>query len=93
MHHHDHEPRTTIYLNPPPLTHRPHPAVPIHPPRYDFACFGALADVIGENFFPGHDNTTKLLEALGVFGAAFLMRPLGGLLVGRIGDSIGKGQI
>lgn len=53
---------------------------------YDFAVFGSLADVLGEVFFPGDDKSMQLLQALGVFGAAFVMRPLGGILIGIIGD-------
>ena len=58
--------------------------------RYDFAVFGALADVIGDLFFPGNDPSLQLLKSLSVFGAAFLMRPLGGLVMGWIGDTLGR---
>jgi MFS transporter, MHS family, proline/betaine transporter len=58
--------------------------------RFDFASFGALADVIGELFFPKDASATQLLKSLSIFGAAFLMRPVGGLLIGFIGDSFGR---
>lgn len=59
--------------------------------RFDFSSFGALADVIGHNFFPGDGSTSlQLLKALAVFGAAFLMRPVGGIVMGRIGDTLGR---
>ena len=58
--------------------------------RFDFASFGALADVIGEQFFPNQDNNLQLLESLSIFGAAFVMRPLGGLFFGWIGDTVGR---
>lgn len=45
--------------------------------RFDFASFGALADVIGEQFFPVNSKNVQLLQSLSIFGAAFLMRPLG----------------
>lgn len=58
---------------------------------FDFSTFGALADILGENFFPETDSRLiQLLEAMGVFGAAFLMRPLGGVILGRVGDTIGR---
>eukprot|EP01041_Mallomonas_annulata_P007026 gene7026-14295_t len=57
---------------------------------YDFAVFGAVADIIGDEFFPSNDPTMQLVQSLSVFGAAFLMRPLGGILMGWIGDTIGR---
>lgn len=57
---------------------------------YDFAVFGALTDVLGDKFFPGSNSTVKFLEAFGVFGAAFLMRPVGGLFYGWVGDKFGR---
>lgn len=57
---------------------------------YDFAIFGALADIIGGEFFPSGNDSLQLLKSLSVFGAAFLMRPLGGILMGWIGDTVGR---
>ena len=57
---------------------------------YDFSLFGALADVIGDLFFPSTDKTFQLLESLTVFGAAFVCRPLGGMLIGKLGDVYGR---
>jgi hypothetical protein len=45
--------------------------------RFDFAVFGAFADIIGEEFFPGTNENLQLLKSLSVFGAAFAMRPFG----------------
>ena len=49
---------------------------------YDFALFGGLANVLGDVFFPGDNQDAKFMESLAVFGAAFVMRPIGGLAVG-----------
>lgn len=57
---------------------------------YDFAVFGSLADVIGDQFFPNVSKLYSLLASLSVYGSAFLMRPLGGLFLGIIGDTIGR---
>jgi MHS family proline/betaine transporter-like MFS transporter len=57
---------------------------------YDFAVFGYLAATIGRNFFPSEDPTTSLIAAFGAFAAGFLMRPLGGLVFGHIGDHGGR---
>jgi len=60
---------------------------------YDFALFGFFSDVIAEVFFPPaivgaeHDNLTKSFV---IFGSAFLMRPIGGLIIGYVGDKHGR---
>jgi len=56
---------------------------------YDFSLYGGVADVLGDRFFPGGDNQ-QLLLSYAVFGAAFLCRPLGGLLLGKLGDTYGR---
>ncbi len=57
---------------------------------YDFAVYGFLAAIIGKNFFPSADETTQLLASFAVFGSGFLARPLGGIVIGRIGDVKGR---
>lgn len=57
---------------------------------YDFAVYGYFAPIIGQQFFPSDDPATSLIAAFGVFAAGFLMRPLGGLVFGHIGDRLGR---
>jgi len=57
---------------------------------YDFLIFGFFAVQIGAVFFPVKDSTGSLLLTLGTFGVGFLTRPLGGALIGRLGDRIGR---
>lgn len=57
---------------------------------YDFAIYGILAFNISQAFFPKDDPATSLLAALAVFGVTFVVRPLGALLLGGIGDSRGR---
>src|SRR5215468_4002566 len=57
---------------------------------YDFAVYGYFAATIGRHFFPSSDATTSLIAAFGVFAAGFLMRPVGALIFGHIGDRIGR---
>jgi MHS family proline/betaine transporter-like MFS transporter len=57
---------------------------------YDFSIYGYFAATIGRHFFPSEDATSSLLAAFGVFAAGFLMRPVGGLIFGHIGDRIGR---
>jgi MHS family proline/betaine transporter-like MFS transporter len=57
---------------------------------FDFALYGFFAAVLGATFFPGGSASTQLLQSLAVFGVAFLMRPLGGVIFGVIGDRAGR---
>jgi len=57
---------------------------------YDFAVYGYFADIIGKNFFPPQEGNAQLVESYLVFGIAFLMRPVGGCMMGYIGDTYGR---
>lgn len=57
---------------------------------YDFALYGYFAVAIGRHFFPHEDAVAQLLSAFGVFALGYLMRPLGGVLVGHIGDRLSR---
>ncbi|MCB1767692.1 MAG: MFS transporter [Candidatus Competibacteraceae bacterium] len=57
---------------------------------YDFAVYGYFAVVIGHLFFPAENPAVSLIAAFGAFAAGFLVRPLGGVLFGRIGDRVGR---
>jgi len=57
---------------------------------YDFAIYGYFARTIGQLYFPDEDPRTSLIAAYGAFAVGFLMRPLGAILFGFIGDRIGR---
>jgi MHS family proline/betaine transporter-like MFS transporter len=57
---------------------------------YDFAVYGYFATVIGPLFFPAENPAVSVIAAFGAFAAGFLVRPLGGLVFGRIGDLVGR---
>lgn len=57
---------------------------------YDFAVYGYFASVIGRTFFPGEDPLALLLSAYGIFAVGFVARPLGGAVIGHIGDRYGR---
>ena len=57
---------------------------------YDFAVYGYFAAAIGRAFFPSEDPVAQVLAAFGVFAIGFFMRPVGGALVGYIGDRLGR---
>ena len=57
---------------------------------YDFNLFASLAPIIGHQFFPDADENTDLVFALLAFSAGFIVRPLGAVVFGRLGDAIGR---
>ncbi|MDZ7627081.1 MAG: MFS transporter [Parvularculaceae bacterium] len=57
---------------------------------YDFFLYGALATFIARHFFSAVDETTGFIFALAAFAAGFIVRPLGALVFGRIGDVVGR---
>jgi MFS family permease len=57
---------------------------------YDFLTYAFFAVQIGQAFFPAGNPTASLLASLATFGAGFLMRPIGGLVIGRMGDRVGR---
>lgn len=57
---------------------------------YDYALFGYFTAIIASQFFPSSDPMNSLLSTFGVFASGFLMRPLGAILFGYIGDRIGR---
>ena len=57
---------------------------------YDFAIYGYFATSIGRTFFPREDPVAQVLSAFGIFAVGYLMRPIGGAVVGYIGDKYGR---
>jgi MFS transporter, MHS family, proline/betaine transporter len=57
---------------------------------YDFAIYGYFAAMIGRTFFPHQDPIAQLLSAFGIFAIGFIVRPIGGALMGHIGDRFGR---
>src|SRR5437899_9661244 len=57
---------------------------------YDFYIFGRLARVLSQQFFSKANPVAAFLETVALFTIGFLIRPLGALIFGRIGDVIGR---
>lgn len=57
---------------------------------YDFALIGFLAVMMGNLFFPSTDPFLSLLGSFGAFAAGMIMRPVGALVFGHIGDRVGR---
>lgn len=60
---------------------------------FDFGVYSFLAVTIGKVFFPGGSPAAQLLATFGAFAAAFLVRPIGGLVFGPLGDRIGRQKV
>ena len=60
---------------------------------YDFALYGYFAPIFAELFFPSEDSLTALISTFGVFAAGYLMRPLGAIIFGHIGDRMGRKKV
>lgn len=60
---------------------------------FDYGLYGLLAAHIAVHFFPSDDPMTGLLSTFAVFGVAFLVRPLGGVVLGRLGDVRGRHHV
>jgi MHS family citrate/tricarballylate:H+ symporter-like MFS transporter len=57
---------------------------------YDFFLFGFYATYISKAFFPSDSEYASLMLTFATFGAGFLMRPLGAILLGGYIDRIGR---
>ena len=57
---------------------------------YEFIVFGYFANVIGVLFFPDSSPLLSLFKAFGVFALGIMVRPLGGIFFGHVGDKFGR---
>lgn len=60
---------------------------------FDFGIYSYLAVTIGHVFFPSENDTVQLLSSFATFAVAFLVRPLGGMVFGPLGDKIGRKKV
>ena len=57
---------------------------------YDFLCYALFSVDIGHTFFPTHSSSVSLLLSLLAFWLGFLTRPVGAMVLGPLGDRIGR---
>jgi MFS transporter, MHS family, proline/betaine transporter len=57
---------------------------------YDFAIYAFFATVLAQKFFPNADPTVSLLATFAAYGIGFVARPLGSIVIGRLGDQRGR---
>ncbi|PRB71779.1 MFS transporter [Arthrobacter sp. MYb213] len=60
---------------------------------YDFTLYGLSAVTLSALFFPSQSALAGLLATFAAFGVAFLVRPIGGLFFGALGDKIGRRKV
>lgn len=60
---------------------------------FDFGVYGYIAITLGHVFFPSGSASVQLIATFATFTAAFLVRPLGGLVFGPLGDRYGRHKI
>lgn len=60
---------------------------------FDFGIYSYLAVIIGKVFFTGASGPLQLVFSFATFAVAFLVRPLGGMFFGMLGDKLGRKKI
>ncbi|MFJ1808194.1 MULTISPECIES: MFS transporter [unclassified Streptomyces] len=60
---------------------------------FDFGVYSYLAATIGKVFFPGASPAAQVVSSFATFAAAFVVRPLGGLVFGPLGDRLGRQKV
>ncbi|MFR0357225.1 MFS transporter [Streptomyces sediminimaris] len=60
---------------------------------FDFGVYSYLAAIIGKVFFPGASPGAQVISSFATFAAAFVVRPLGGLVFGPLGDRLGRQKV
>ncbi|MFJ8200929.1 glycine betaine/L-proline transporter ProP [Streptomyces sp. NPDC096152] len=60
---------------------------------FDFGIYSYLAVTIGHVFFPSGNGTVQLLSSFATFAVSFLVRPIGGMVFGPMGDRIGRKRV
>lgn len=60
---------------------------------FDFGVYAYLAGTLGKVFFPSSSPGAQVVSTFATFAAAFLVRPLGGLVFGPLGDRVGRQKV
>ncbi|MEU2584654.1 glycine betaine/L-proline transporter ProP [Streptomyces avermitilis] len=60
---------------------------------FDFGIYSYLAVTIGHVFFPSGNGTVQLLSSFATFAVSFLVRPIGGMVFGPMGDKVGRKKV
>lgn len=60
---------------------------------FDYGVYSYVAVTISQVFFPDQNHLVSLLEVYGIFALGFLVRPLGGIFWGPLGDKVGRSAV
>lgn len=60
---------------------------------YDFVIYATLSHVLSQLFFPSDNPQLSLLKTFAIFGIGYLVRPLGGVVIGTFGDRFGRKNV
>ncbi len=60
---------------------------------FDFGVYGFVAYALGQVFFPSVSPSVQMIAALATFSVPFLVRPLGGIFFGAMGDKFGRQKV
>ncbi|APC95144.1 MFS transporter [Francisella tularensis] len=60
---------------------------------FDFALFAYVTVFISAAFFPDSNSTVATIKTFGMFAAGYLMRPIGGIFFGNLGDKVGRKKV
>src|SRR5690625_6975596 len=60
---------------------------------FDFGIYSYLVVIIGKVFYSDLSDSTQLIFSFGTFAVAFLVRPIGGMFFGMLGDRLGRKKI
>jgi MFS transporter, MHS family, proline/betaine transporter len=60
---------------------------------YDFGIYSYMASTLGKVFFPGGNGTVQLLSSFAAFAISFLVRPVGSVVLGPLGDKVGRQRV
>lgn len=60
---------------------------------FDFGVYGFVAYALGQIFFPQASPSIQMIAALATFSVPFLVRPLGGVVFGLLGDKLGRQKV
>jgi MFS transporter, MHS family, proline/betaine transporter len=57
---------------------------------YDMSVYAYFAPMIAQNFFPSSNKSVALLNTFAIFMVSFIVRPVGAIIFGHIGDTLGR---
>lgn len=60
---------------------------------FDFALFAYVTVFISAAFFPENSPSVAIIKTFGMFAAGYLMRPIGGVFFGNLGDRVGRKRV